>query len=63
MGTAKLSPQTEFGISLAPPCCRQRFAEACKFYVSFFILEQLGAEILAPVSFCGRCVGRAPKIC
>eukprot|EP00804_Cyclotella_cryptica_P023326 CCRYP_000471-RA/>CCRYP_000471-RA protein AED:0.60 eAED:0.60 QI:0/0/0/0.66/1/1/3/0/84 len=30
-GTAKLSPQTEFGIRLAPPCCRQRFAEACKF--------------------------------
>eukprot|EP00804_Cyclotella_cryptica_P011173 CCRYP_007704-RB/>CCRYP_007704-RB protein AED:0.60 eAED:0.67 QI:0/0/0/0.66/1/1/3/0/63 len=30
-GTAKLSPQTEFGICLAPPCCQQRLAEACKF--------------------------------
>eukprot|EP00804_Cyclotella_cryptica_P021144 CCRYP_001467-RA/>CCRYP_001467-RA protein AED:0.00 eAED:0.00 QI:72/1/1/1/0/0/2/120/49 len=30
-GTAKLSPQTEFGIRVAPPCCQQRFAEACKF--------------------------------
>eukprot|EP00804_Cyclotella_cryptica_P019666 CCRYP_014004-RA/>CCRYP_014004-RA protein AED:0.14 eAED:0.14 QI:122/1/0.66/1/0/0/3/0/62 len=31
------------------------------FYLLFFILGQLGAEISAPVSFGGRCVGRAPK--
>eukprot|EP00804_Cyclotella_cryptica_P012552 CCRYP_014703-RB/>CCRYP_014703-RB protein AED:0.10 eAED:0.10 QI:28/1/1/1/0/0/2/193/62 len=31
-GRNSLSPQTEFGIRLAPLCCQQRFAEACKFY-------------------------------